>query len=176
MYNQALAESRVELFVERMFPVWLDRFPVAILRDDAKSSCDIDLAATERVLPQHKADIRTRLMWMSWDRNSGDPVDCDWETKMTVAADREYRRTVYHEISSPRGWWPIGHQWEVAVPAEERAAVEVREEYVESSWGSAGVDEDTWGLLWGEEIKSLNDPNAEEEAVANLLLSDDQNI
>ncbi|RDB29778.1 hypothetical protein Hypma_013857 [Hypsizygus marmoreus] len=137
MYNYARVEKRIDAFMDKMFPVWLDRFPVVILNKAGL----VDPLATKLALPRHKAARYRKLMWLSWESEMW-CLDLEWEDKMTIEADRAQRRRVYHALA--KCWkkdWPRGHQWEVAVPAEERARIEIDPEDFLQAWADRMLKE-----------------------------------
>ncbi|RDB28157.1 hypothetical protein Hypma_001339 [Hypsizygus marmoreus] len=105
-------------------------------------------------------DVRLKLMWLSWESNS-EVIDLEWESKMSIEADRAWRRKVYHAIARPyRNVWPRGHQWEVAVPAEERALVEVDPEEHLQQWAEQMLQDlaqPEWGMAQGGETRDRDE-------------------
>ncbi|RDB19024.1 hypothetical protein Hypma_014281 [Hypsizygus marmoreus] len=128
---------------KQAFTVWLDRFRLAILAEGAKTARDVDHAASRAVLPNTKRTFAGSSCGLSWGRNAvGMLLDYQWKRKLTVEGrPRVQADRIPLHGQTARAGGPIGHQWEVAVPAEERDTVETDEPHV-TEWGTT-----TW--QWG---------------------------
>ncbi|KAG6825578.1 hypothetical protein H0H92_003205 [Tricholoma furcatifolium] len=133
-FLRAFEERRMEEFWGLLRILWNDRFPDPMKFIDGKPA---DYVENDAAVWQRQV-VTTLDGYVAWLRANGEyrasKYD-DWEEFMALESDRTRRRSYYFLCAEKFGEYLRGHQYDVVVSNEERAAVEVSpEEFSEVVW------------------------------------------